>query len=121
MHCICDLFIQIGEEAFETLQAHQSILPKEFRLHDEDLKDFELVSRLVPGVIRGFIDPRLRGVDYSKSRTAVEINWPREAAYLIVGKIVETKTKVNGEIITLIPLDTAARNSLAAIIEEYLR
>jgi hypothetical protein len=120
MYRICDKFLEMGDEALETLLINQSILPREFTVSGST-EEFELVSRDVPGVIRGFIDPRLRGMDYSKVKSGVEIDWPRAAALLIVSHIAEFKSSVKGETVHLAPLDTAARSSLASILEEYLR
>ena len=80
-----------------------------------------MVSRSVPGVIRGLIDPRLRKTDYRKNKTGRDMNWPREMAEHIATAILVTRYIKNGESIALFPLDGDAVLNLRTQLEDYFR
>lgn len=111
-------FLVRGSEALECLRLHCHELPKDHLLQEGE---YELVSRRVPGVIRGMIDHRLREFDYGGSEDGRPINWPREAAKYIALSISTAKRKVQGELVPLIPLDKWGRNSLISMMENALR
>jgi hypothetical protein len=112
--------LELGREALECLEAHRAILPVEHAFMDGAVETPELISRQVPGVIRGLIDSRLRDFDYRQSSQGRLMDWPREAAEFITSRICAAKVSVGGESIAAVPLDQFGRNSLVALIEEGL-
>jgi hypothetical protein len=117
---ITEAVLNLGREALECLEANQAILPTEHVILDGGIEAPEILSRQVPGVLRGLIDSRLRELDYRQSPKGRLMDWPREAAELIGARICAAKISVGGELITAVPLDQYGRNSLTALIEEVL-
>ncbi len=118
---VCDGIQQLAAEALDTLRTHAELLPQDHQLAGDQNGEYELVSRKVSGVVRGLIDKRLRGHDYRQTPAGREIDWPRETAQLIAGKVGASLMTLHGEQVPVVPLDARGRNSVAAIIEEYLR
>lgn len=118
---VCDGILQLGAEALGMLRTHAELLPQEHQLAENQSGEYELVSRKVSGVVRGLIDKRLRGRDYRKTPAGREIDWPRETAQLIAAEVGASMMTLHGEQVPVVPLDARGRNSVAAIIEEYLR
>ena len=111
--------LSLGADALACLRLHEHVLPREQILRSED-GEYELLSRSVPGVVRGLIDPRLRDIDYRSSAQDRQMNWPREAAEYIVSRVATAKHLIEGEPVSLIPLDRLGRNSLVSMIEDIL-
>ena len=116
---IVENVLSLGADALACLTLHEHELPREEMLSNEDGR-WELVSRSVPGVVRGLIDPRLRDRDYRSSPQGRQMNWPRETAEYIVSRLATAKHLIEGELVSLMPLDRLGRNSLASMIEDVL-
>jgi len=111
--------LSLGADALSCLRFHEHALPREQMLSSED-GEYELLSRSVPGVIRGLIDARLRDLDYRTSTQGRPMNWPAEAAEYIVSRLATAKQVIEGELVSLIALDRLGRNSLVSMIEDLL-
>jgi hypothetical protein len=111
--------LSLGVEALACLRLHEHALPREQMLPSEE-SEWELLSRSVPGVIRGLIDPRLRELDYRSSPQGRQMNWPTETAQYIVSRLATAKHFIEGELVSLLPLDRLGRNSLVSMIEDAL-
>jgi hypothetical protein len=116
---IVESVMSIGADALDCLRLYDYALPHENLFPDEG-EGYELISRNVPGVIRGLIDPRLRDLDYRGSSQGRPMDWPREAADYIASRILAAKTLVDGELVSLIPLDKMGCNSLVSMMEDAL-
>lgn len=121
LHELCGQIVFEAEKSLMQLSAHRNELPKEYLLEAGSEKEFELVSRKVPGVIRGLIDYRLRKKHYKKDKTERDMNWPREIARFIADAILSIRIIKNGESIVLFPLDSAGRENLESQLEEFFR
>jgi hypothetical protein len=116
---IVESVLALGADALACLTMHEHILPREHFISG-DSGQYELLSRQVPGVVRGLIDARLRELDFRGTSIGRQMNWPREAAEFIGSCVVSAKHMVEGELVALIPLDKLGRNSLISMIEEAL-
>ncbi len=123
LHRICPILLSEGEKALSILRTYRMNLPQEnpFPGQSRIEGEYEMVSRSVPGVIRGLIDPRLRKTDYLKDKTGRNMNWPREMAEHIATAILDTRYIKNGESIALFPLDGDAVLNLRAQLEDCFR
>ncbi len=102
--------LDMAAEAQELLAQHAHLLPEDELLPALDPPRHALVSPLVrPVEIRGLLDPSLRGLCD---------NWPRGMARLAVAKMLMPH-KGTGH--SLLKLDSSARISLEAILEEAFR
>ena len=102
--------LDMAVEAQELLVQHEHLLPEDELLPHLDPPRHARVSPLVrPVEIRGLLDPSLRGLCD---------NWPRGMARLAVAKMLMPH-KGTGQ--SLLKLDSSARVSLEAILEEALR
>ena len=110
-----------AQKAFSILSRHREDLPQEHPIENGAVSEYELVSRKVPGVLRGLIDPRLREKDYQKNKAGREMNWPREIADHLTRAITNVRHIHNGESILLFPLDDSAKTDLANQLEDYFR
>jgi hypothetical protein len=116
---IVESVLSLGADALGCLRLPEHALPREQMFPSED-GEYELLSRSVPGVVRGLIDSRLRDVDYKGCSQGRQMDWPREAAELIVSRIATAKHLIEGELVSLIPLDRLGRNSLVSMMEDML-
>ncbi len=121
LHELCGQIVFEAEKALMHLSAHRNELPEEHLLEVGVNEEFELVSRKVPGVIRGLIDYRLRKTHYKKDKTERDMNWPREIATFIAQAILNIRMIKNGESIVVFPLDSAGRENLESQLEEFFR
>lgn len=102
--------LDMAAEAQELLARHAHLLPEDELLPHLDPPRHALVSPHVrPVEIRGLLDPSLRGLCD---------NWPRSMARLTVAKMLMPH-KGTGQ--SLLKLDSSARISLEAIMEEAFR
>jgi len=95
-----------GDEALQQLLDYEPSLPQEYAMGT----GFEIISRSVRPAIRGLIDPRLRGPD-----------WTAQLAELLVGQIEQTTITHQGERIAALPLDGSARAGLTSQLKELAR
>lgn len=102
--------LDMAAEARELLTRHVHLLPEEDMLQELDPPRYALVSpRVQPAELRGLLDPPLR---------ARCENWPRSMARLVVAKMLAPH-KSSGH--SLFKLDSSARISLEAMMEEAFR
>ncbi|OXS27990.1 MAG: hypothetical protein BCS36_02770 [Desulfovibrio sp. MES5] len=102
--------LDMAAEAQELLAQHAHLLPEDELLPELDPPRHARVSPLVrPLEIRGLLDPSVRGLCN---------NWPRAMARLAVSRMLMPH-KGTGQ--SLLKLDSSARVSLEAIMEEAFR
>lgn len=116
---IVESVLALGADALACLRLHEHILPQEYSISGNN-GQYELLSRGVRGVVRGLIDARLREFDYRGTSQGRQMNWPREAAEYIGSCVFAAKHIVEGELVSMIPLDSLGRNSLISMIEDAL-
>lgn len=107
---IAQAVLDMAADARELLTRHAHLLPEEDLIHELDPPRHALVSPLVrPAEMRGLLDPPLR------ERCD---NWPRSMARLVVTRMLAPH-KSSGR--SLLKLDSSARTSLEAMMEEAFR
>ena len=107
---IAQAVLDMAAEARDLLTRHAHMLPEEDLLQELDPPRHALVSPLVrPAEIRGLLDPPLRELCD---------NWPRSMARLVVTRMLAPH-KSSGR--SLLKLDSSARASLEAMMEEAFR
>ena len=107
---ICNIILEMGEEARNVLRANLHQIPELKTLSDEGRTDPDKwLSRSIPNAIRGLIIPELRK----------EGDWSRDMASFIVERMRRaTKTSKNNE--SALPLGARARNQLIVILRRIL-
>lgn len=114
--------LRVGHDAFAALSAHAVDLPRENGLPGFN-DAFEMISRRVPGPLRGLVDARLREFDYTEAVPVAprRMNWPREMAQLVVARMDSVTSLIDGSEVHVLPLDVSAKTSVASILERVFR